>query len=167
MPNSPSVIFVHFCLSYSSIALLFYDYALTWTTEVKYMWHKKFKISTALYIACRYAMVSNVLYTLAQADKLPTLRLETSPCRQTGSFFQRLLNGLTLPMSGLLTARFLLHLRDMEFKTSDSATASGNSQSQFQESLHFQHSTTENSIHSIVNEFGVDPVQRELRNLSQ
>ncbi|KAK1225927.1 hypothetical protein PQX77_011125 [Marasmius sp. AFHP31] len=29
----------------------------------------------------------------------------------SGSFFQRLLNALTLPISGLLTARFLLHIR--------------------------------------------------------
>ncbi|KIK50765.1 hypothetical protein GYMLUDRAFT_252668 [Collybiopsis luxurians FD-317 M1] len=31
-------------------------------------------------------------------------------------FFQRLLNALTLPLSGFLTARFLLHLREWEYR---------------------------------------------------
>jgi len=56
-------------------ALLYYDYSLTWTREVKYFWRKKFTISTALYIACRYALVANVLYILAISDKLKTLRV--------------------------------------------------------------------------------------------
>ncbi len=38
--------------------------------EVKYMWGSKFKLSTVLYICCRYALVANVLYLLAIAKKL-------------------------------------------------------------------------------------------------
>src|SRR6188768_3208769 len=56
-------------------ALLYYDYSLTWTREVKYIWGRKFTISTALYIACRYALVANVIYTLAISDKLHSLRV--------------------------------------------------------------------------------------------
>jgi len=56
-------------------ALLYYDYSLTWTREVKYFWRKKFTFSTALYIACRYALVANVIYILAISDKLKTLRV--------------------------------------------------------------------------------------------
>jgi len=32
----------------------------------------------------------------------------------TGSFFQRLLNALTIPISGLMAARFLLHIREWQ-----------------------------------------------------
>ena len=42
---------------------------------MKYFWTKPFKLSTALYIMCRYGMVANVLYTLALAKKLPTMRV--------------------------------------------------------------------------------------------
>jgi len=56
-------------------ALLYYDYSLTWTREVKYFWRKKFTFSTALYIACRYALVANIIYTLAINNMLKTLRV--------------------------------------------------------------------------------------------
>ncbi|KAK0457822.1 uncharacterized protein EV420DRAFT_480021 [Desarmillaria tabescens] len=62
--------FLQFRIQYSSIALLYYDYALTFPTEVKYVWGSKFRLSTALYICCRYALVANVLYLLAIAKKL-------------------------------------------------------------------------------------------------
>ena len=87
--------FLRFCIQYSTIgglpnifdlksslapfslpiALLWYDYALTWTREVQYFWTKRFTLSTLLYALCRYGMVANVLYTLAIADKLPTMRV--------------------------------------------------------------------------------------------
>lgn len=51
-------------------ALLYYDYVLTFQKEVRYIWREKFRFSTALYICCRYALVANVLYLLAIADKL-------------------------------------------------------------------------------------------------
>ena len=56
-------------------ALLWYDYALTWTREVRYFWTKRFTLSTLLYVLCRYGMLANILYTLALADKLPTMRV--------------------------------------------------------------------------------------------
>jgi hypothetical protein len=62
-------------LSSHTMALLWYDYTLTWTHEVQYFWTKRFTLSTALYIPGRYGMVTNVLYTLALADKLPTMRV--------------------------------------------------------------------------------------------
>ncbi|KAK0189107.1 hypothetical protein F5146DRAFT_696413 [Armillaria mellea] len=62
--------FLQFRIQYSSIALLCYDYALTFPAEVRYMWGSKFRLSTALYICCRYALVANVLYPLAVAKKL-------------------------------------------------------------------------------------------------
>ncbi|KAJ7204149.1 hypothetical protein GGX14DRAFT_544206, partial [Mycena pura] len=62
--------FLEFCLQYSSLALLYYDFALTLPTEVLYMWKQRFRLSTALYICCRYALVANVLYLLAISHKL-------------------------------------------------------------------------------------------------
>ncbi|KAF7368121.1 hypothetical protein MSAN_00878400 [Mycena sanguinolenta] len=62
--------FLRFRLQYSSLALLYYDYALTFPREVQYIWKQKFRLSTALYIGCRYALVANVLYLLAVANKL-------------------------------------------------------------------------------------------------
>ena len=54
-----------------SSALLWYDYILTFPDEVKYMWrNKKWRLSTFLYIACRYALPANILYLLAIAHKL-------------------------------------------------------------------------------------------------
>ncbi|EEB92620.1 hypothetical protein MPER_08843 [Moniliophthora perniciosa FA553] len=63
----------HYCqfeLQWSSIALLFFDYALTFPMEVKYMWGTKPRLSTVLYVFCRYALVANVLYLLNIAKKL-------------------------------------------------------------------------------------------------
>lgn len=59
------------------IALLYYDYSLTWTREVKYFWRKKFTLSTALYIMCRYSLVANVIYLLAISNKLKALRVSS------------------------------------------------------------------------------------------
>ncbi|KAF8909665.1 hypothetical protein CPB84DRAFT_1433643 [Gymnopilus junonius] len=76
MQISDHDLFIRFTIQYSSIALLIYDYSLTLTDEIKYFWLKKFKISTALYIACRYALISNILFLFALADKFPHLRLQ-------------------------------------------------------------------------------------------
>lgn len=51
-------------------ALLYYDYALTLPDEIMYIWMDKFRLSTGLYILCRYAMVANVLYILARGGRL-------------------------------------------------------------------------------------------------
>ncbi|KIJ24117.1 hypothetical protein M422DRAFT_143774, partial [Sphaerobolus stellatus SS14] len=66
--------FMQFCLQYASTALLYYDYFLTFGQEVRYFWRKRFSVSTLMYICCRYALVANVLYTLALANKLHSLR---------------------------------------------------------------------------------------------
>ncbi|KAJ7271828.1 hypothetical protein C8J57DRAFT_1226390 [Mycena rebaudengoi] len=62
--------FLQFRLQYSSLALLYYDFALTFPKEVQYMWKERFRVSTAIYIGCRYALIANVLYLLAIANKL-------------------------------------------------------------------------------------------------
>ncbi|EJD05288.1 uncharacterized protein FOMMEDRAFT_145799 [Fomitiporia mediterranea MF3/22] len=62
--------FLQFRIQYSSIAFLYYDYALTFPAEVKYVWGKKFRFSTLLYVFCRYALVANVIFVLAQTGKL-------------------------------------------------------------------------------------------------
>ncbi|KAL5496097.1 hypothetical protein ACEPAH_3014 [Sanghuangporus vaninii] len=212
--------FLQFRIQWASIVLLYYDYALTFPAEVKYIWGKKFRFSTALYICCRYALIANVLYLAAIAGRIPhvkryawkhrssimfsgerqwLLRLPVglTPCTgaivlflyysalsflaailtiarciqerrmggswkmdggsflamiseqgttyyciisvfttaavvlsfraPTGSFFQRLPNAFNLPVSCLLTARFLLQLREwqsMDHVSAD-ATASG------------------------------------------
>ncbi|EGN97622.1 hypothetical protein SERLA73DRAFT_161580 [Serpula lacrymans var. lacrymans S7.3] len=61
-------------MSNTHIALLYYDYYLTFPAEVKYIWGAKFKTSTVLYVCCRYALLANVLYLLAIAHVLKELQ---------------------------------------------------------------------------------------------
>ncbi|KAI5821796.1 hypothetical protein K523DRAFT_319809, partial [Schizophyllum commune Tattone D] len=66
MPASPEYKhFIQFCVQWSSIAVLYYDYALTFSREVQYIWRRKFGLTTILYVCCRYALAANVLYLLA------------------------------------------------------------------------------------------------------
>jgi hypothetical protein len=51
-------------------AFIYYDFALTLPKEVQYIWNERFRLSTALYIGCRYALVANILYLLAIAGQL-------------------------------------------------------------------------------------------------
>ncbi|KAA1472967.1 hypothetical protein DENSPDRAFT_748224, partial [Dentipellis sp. KUC8613] len=62
--------YLQFDIQWSSIALLYYDYALTFPTEVEHIWKTGFRLSTVLYVFCRYALPANVLYLLAVANKL-------------------------------------------------------------------------------------------------
>ncbi|KAH8103439.1 hypothetical protein BXZ70DRAFT_1005859 [Cristinia sonorae] len=62
--------YLQYDIQWSSLALLYYDYALTFPMEVKYVWRDKFRFSTVLYICCRYALMANVLYLLAISGKL-------------------------------------------------------------------------------------------------
>jgi len=62
--------FLSFCIQYASIAIVYYDYILTFPMEVKYIWGSKFHLSTLMYILCRYSLVANVLYLLAISKKL-------------------------------------------------------------------------------------------------
>ncbi|KZV74548.1 hypothetical protein PENSPDRAFT_540446, partial [Peniophora sp. CONT] len=62
--------FLRFAIQWASIALLYYDYALTFPREVKYVWKgSKRSLLVFLYICCRYALLANVLYLLAIANK--------------------------------------------------------------------------------------------------
>jgi len=51
-------------------ALLYYDYFLTFPAEVKYIWSRRFTVSTILYICCRYALLANLLFLLAISNVL-------------------------------------------------------------------------------------------------
>ncbi|KAJ7186139.1 hypothetical protein C8R46DRAFT_1062577 [Mycena filopes] len=62
--------FLQFRLQYASLALIYYDFALTLPKEVRYVWEERFRLSTALYIGCRYALVANILFLLAISGKL-------------------------------------------------------------------------------------------------
>ncbi|EDR01318.1 uncharacterized protein LACBIDRAFT_295613 [Laccaria bicolor S238N-H82] len=52
------------------VVVLYYDYILTFQEEVTYIWCQRFRISTILYIMCRYALIANIVYLFALADKL-------------------------------------------------------------------------------------------------
>ncbi|KAF8876716.1 hypothetical protein BD779DRAFT_1559498 [Infundibulicybe gibba] len=62
--------FLQLAIQYSSLALLYYDYTLTFHMEVKYIWGSRIRLSTILYVACRYALPANILYLFAITDKL-------------------------------------------------------------------------------------------------
>ncbi|KAJ3752989.1 hypothetical protein EV360DRAFT_54228, partial [Lentinula raphanica] len=62
--------YLQFDIQWASIALIWYDYALTFPMEVQYFWTSKVRLSTFLYILCRYALLANVLYLLDIAGKL-------------------------------------------------------------------------------------------------
>ncbi|KAJ4465648.1 hypothetical protein C8J55DRAFT_566122 [Lentinula edodes] len=59
-------------MQYSSLAILYYDYVLTFADEIHYMWRLRSltQISTLLYICCRYAIPGNLMYLLANAGVL-------------------------------------------------------------------------------------------------
>lgn len=75
--------------------------------------------------------------------------------RAPGGFFQRLLNAFTLPVSGLLTARFLLHIRAYTENSSASLSKTGG-QAREQHTL----SAFQAVRARVVDEFGEDPVAR-------
>ncbi|KAJ8523059.1 hypothetical protein ONZ45_g390 [Pleurotus djamor] len=90
--------YLQFDIQWSSLALLYYDYTLTFPMEVKYIWGQSFRLSTILYIFCRYALLANVLYLLAIANKL-----------QHGSHSP---NGPMLSSLGTSTFSFILALSE-------------------------------------------------------
>jgi hypothetical protein len=74
-------------------------------------------------------------------------------------FFQRLLNALTLPLSGLLTARLLLHMREWEQKHSPEPINRDNGG----ESTNFSFRAAGATISTMLEEdFGSDPVARDI-----
>lgn len=286
MTDLGSTHFIQFCIQYASIALLYYDYALTFPLEVRYIWMAEIRFSTVLYVFCRYALVANLIYLLNIANKLniscdngyrisgalsvlgrvgiviiwsvrtyavcnksryvlaffsvvgsaaiilsiihvPAIRCEGNSSipivgglltiltcaleiasavlttirgvqalkisgipRTTrngfvflvleqgvlyfsvtslftlasliigaivsGGFFQRLLNALTLPLSGLLTARFFLHIRRWEDKHTTRRTSRDGPLT----STNIQFTTIVSSLWSLADELGDDPVIR-------
>ncbi|KAL1741324.1 hypothetical protein HDZ31DRAFT_45669, partial [Schizophyllum fasciatum] len=78
--------FVQYSVQWSSIALLYYDYALTFSRECKYIWRRRLGLTTILYVCCRYALAANVLYLLAISGKLHKVRtvLRWSRARRSG-----------------------------------------------------------------------------------
>lgn len=96
--TSIKIIFGMSLILYRSPALLYYDYVLTFPAEgpsmsyldcknftdsrlhtVKYMWGRKFRFSTVLYICCRYALIANVLFLAAIAHKIPNVHKASRP----------------------------------------------------------------------------------------
>ncbi|KAK0457820.1 uncharacterized protein EV420DRAFT_1480426 [Desarmillaria tabescens] len=247
--------FLQFRIQYSSIALLYYDYFLTFPMEVKYIWGAKFRLSTilcdtwykiiaALSVIGRAAVIVTftvrtyaifarntiiLLYltaiglandrcksrtsdvsdqqmilslmrlfqwysfsladaedytkrftseslllsillvvssdtpfrafeTQTEGDSVVTLFTtaalvlnSAAPVDHAG-FFRRLLNALTLPLSGLLTARFLLRLRAWEHK--QSALVTGTDRRTASNPI----PPIEFRVLSVIDEFGEDPV---------
>ncbi|KAF9461617.1 hypothetical protein BDZ94DRAFT_802324 [Collybia nuda] len=301
MVNAGSTRFLQFCIQCSSLAILYYDYVLTFGMEVQHIWRARFRISTILYVWCRYAMAANLIYLLTISNKINTKMrcwlqsLQYSECfwpsshnqtyaiydrnrgllaflsllglacmvfdligvftalckgrpktpislgsvlsylmvffeisatglalvrniqalkispdspwrnprkslyvvlfeqgilyfsvatsltiaslilnvRVPGGFFQRLLNAFTLPVSGLLTARFLLHLRAWEYKQSAGASINDGNGGEPLAPLRFAQrskphdrgnmSTFTTFITSHVKDYGEDPVHRAKR----
>ncbi|TRM56064.1 hypothetical protein BD626DRAFT_520968 [Schizophyllum amplum] len=62
--------FVQYCLQWSSITLLYYDFSLTFASERKLIWERKFGVTTLLFVLCPYALVANVVYLLAISHKI-------------------------------------------------------------------------------------------------
>jgi len=79
-----------------------------------------------------------------------------------GGFLQRLLNAFSLPLSGLMTARFLLHLRKWEAKRSGFATANPEGTGTQSTRIDFTSAAGQRGVpnHSMMDEFGEDPVRR-------
>lgn len=57
-------------MQYASITVIWYDYFLTFPAEVEYIWKKRWRLSTILYLCCRHQMLGNVLYMLGLAKVL-------------------------------------------------------------------------------------------------
>lgn len=50
-------------------ALIYYDYALTFGWEIKYVWGERFRPSTLFYLCTRYSLFANILFLVAIIDK--------------------------------------------------------------------------------------------------
>ncbi|KAL4255636.1 DUF6533 domain-containing protein [Pleurotus pulmonarius] len=266
MASKAATHYLQFDIQWSSLALLFFDYALTFPAEVKYIWGSKLRLSTFLYIFCRYAGTSDsvLAYPIAQIQShcdawykiigalsvfgraavivtftgrtyaiyarntyiLIYLGLIGAACivldvmhvpglRCVGSssnpflmafkvggrkqhskglinlifeqgvlyfsiislfttaavilnveapagFFQRLLNAYTLPLSGLLTARFLLHIRAYERSNSLGAQTKSGAEHPSGTLASFR-AAAGNTMSSMVDQFGEDPVEAAQR----
>ncbi|TFK18001.1 hypothetical protein FA15DRAFT_760838 [Coprinopsis marcescibilis] len=68
---------LEFSLQFASLAILYFDYLLTLGDEIKYIWLRKWKMSTLFYFFCRYALVANVLYMLAISEDITGVNCNT------------------------------------------------------------------------------------------
>jgi hypothetical protein len=55
--------------AHATSALIYYDYALTFGWEIRYIWGQRFRPSTLLYICTRYSLFANVLFLVSIIDK--------------------------------------------------------------------------------------------------
>jgi len=62
----------------STSAILYYDYSLTFTREVRLIWMRKFGYISVLYFVCRYAMLSNMLFLMLMIGALPSVCIISS-----------------------------------------------------------------------------------------
>jgi len=108
-PGSVSlIVFPTRSLNCGIIALLYYDYALTFPNEVKYIWGAReglFRFSTLLYALCRYSLPSNVLYLLAIRGKLGDKVMYSIHSPQRNAEFDRL-DSACGPFQRSVTAEF-------------------------------------------------------------
>ncbi|TCD68137.1 hypothetical protein EIP91_011503 [Steccherinum ochraceum] len=87
-------------------------------------------------------------------------------CRSPPGSDSRLLNGLTLPLSGLLTARFLLHIRHWKHKRATGGLLPSSTEHGINLGTSLELSTMEfrvpssNRLSSLIDDFGSDPVAR-------
>ncbi|KAH6913665.1 hypothetical protein BKA70DRAFT_1421930 [Coprinopsis sp. MPI-PUGE-AT-0042] len=58
-----------FSVQFAGLAFLYYDYILTLSDEIKYVWRSRWRLSTLFYIFCRYALVANIIYYLSIAKE--------------------------------------------------------------------------------------------------
>ncbi|KAF6754472.1 hypothetical protein DFP72DRAFT_1125150 [Ephemerocybe angulata] len=66
--------FVQFCVQYASVALIYYDFTLTFDRELRYIWKRPLSISMLLVAFCRYSLIANVVFALGLVNKLNGLR---------------------------------------------------------------------------------------------
>jgi hypothetical protein len=102
---------------FTESALLYYDYALTFKSEVNYIWKKPFRLSTPLYLCCRYALAANLIYVLAISSEvtglevcliLPYMLLACSDC---SPYFQVRVSQSAFLFAFLLETRMQLQHR--------------------------------------------------------
>ncbi|KAJ3967645.1 hypothetical protein EV361DRAFT_929529 [Lentinula raphanica] len=62
--------YLQYDVTWASIALLYYDWALTFPDEVEYIWKAGITFPTILYVFCRYALLANVMYLLEISNLL-------------------------------------------------------------------------------------------------
>jgi hypothetical protein len=60
--TSPETHRLQLYIQFSSLALIYYDYALTFADEKELIWQSRLSHVTILYVWCRYAMVANFVF---------------------------------------------------------------------------------------------------------